>query len=353
MGMVEKIDQLFTKKFENDRFSGNILVAKNGESIYTGTFGLSDYRGNRNLTTNSLFELASVTKPMTAIGIMILEEQSKLDYEDPINKWLPNFPYPTVTLRHLLTHTSGLPDYMELFDQYWDRTKIAINADVLSMLEKYKPLPYFKPGEKYEYCNTGYVCLAAVIEFVSGMSYASFMQDNVFTPSGMSRTKVMNLRFKPEIVDDFAYGFIKYTNNEDFHLPEELSEFDYVNYLDGIQGDGMIHSTINDLLSLDRALKNGVLLKGLTIQLGLSPIITKDGKETPCGFGWFMDYMKPFGTRISHSGGWPGYSTNLSCYLDKDYTIIILSNVEYKTADGNQERIEDLVKEIEGYIFEN
>ncbi|MEK5036928.1 serine hydrolase domain-containing protein [Sporosarcina sp. FSL K6-3457] len=351
MEIAKKIDQLFINKRKEDRFSGNILVAKDGKSIYTGTFGLSDYRENRTLTIDSLFELASVTKPMTAIGIMILAEQSKLHYDDAVSKWIPDFPYPTVTLRHILTHTSGLPDYMDLFERYWDRTQIATNVDVFRLLAKYQPRPYFDVGDKYAYSNTGYVCLAAVIEAVSGMSYSSFMLHHVFIPSGMHRTRVMNRRFKPERIDDFAYGFIKSTNDKDFSLPDELPDYDYVNYLDGIQGDGMIHSTIMDLLSLDRALKNGLLLSSPSIELAQSTSITKDGQETPCGFGWFIDHLESAGKRVSHSGGWPGYSTMLSRYPETDYTIIILTNVEYKTSDDSQERAEDLLRQIEQYLF--
>ncbi|MCG7337192.1 beta-lactamase family protein [Sporosarcina sp. ACRSM] len=351
MEVAKKIDQLFISKWKEGKFSGNILVAKGGVSIYTGTFGLSDYRRNSTLTIDSLFELASVTKPMTAIGIMILAEQSELHYDDPISKWIHDFPYPTVTLRHVLTHTSGLPDYMELFETYWDRTEIATNTDVFRLLATYKPHPYFNPEDKCEYSNTGYVCLATVIEVVSGMSYSSFMLHHVFIPAGMHRTRVMNRRFKPETVDDFAYGFIKNTNDKDFFLPDELPEYDYVNYLDGIQGDGMIHSTIMDLLSLDRALKEGILLSNPSLELSLSTFRTKDGQKTHCGFGWFIDHLESAGKRVSHSGGWPGYSTMLSRYPETDYTIIILTNVEYKTDDGSQERAGDLLKQIEECIF--
>lgn len=118
MKLSEELDQLFKRKFEQGLFSGNILVAKEGIPLFIGTFGLSNYHNGKKLSADSLFELASVTKPMTATGIMILEEQGKLNYDDAIKKWSPSFSYATITLRHALTHTSGLPDYMELFESH-------------------------------------------------------------------------------------------------------------------------------------------------------------------------------------------------------------------------------------------
>lgn len=351
MKIVEKLDQLFSKKFEQGLFSGNILVAEKGNPLYIGTFGCADYRENRNLTVDSIFELASVTKPMTAIGIILLEEQGKLHYDDPISKWIPQFPYPTVTLRQVLTHTSGLPDYMDLFEKHWDDNRIATNVDVLRLLSQYRPLPYFKPGDKYEYSNTGYVCLASVIEAVTGMSYSAFMQEYVFTPSGMRRTTVMNRRYKPEQVDDFAYGFIRAANSNEFFLPDDLVGYEYVKYLDGIQGDGMIHSTIIDLLSFTRVLKNGHLLSRSSVELAMTPIITKTGQKTPCGFGWFIDSTQITGTRVFHSGGWPGYSTILCQYPESDHTVIILSNVENQVVEAQQERAEDWLQSIEQCVF--
>ncbi|MEE3808793.1 serine hydrolase domain-containing protein [Lysinibacillus fusiformis] len=351
MKLSEELEQLFMSKFEQGLFSGNILVAKEGKPIYIGTFGLSNYHSGKKLSENSLFELASVTKPMTAMGIMILEEQGKLNYDDTIKKWIPSFPYETITLRHALTHTSGLPDYMELFESRWDHHCIATNRDVLRLLTEHRPPLYFDSGEKYQYSNTGYVCLAMIIEKVSDMSYAMFMLQHIFKPSAMQRTRVMNRRYYPEDVEDFAFGYIRDENSALISLPDDLPGYEFVNYLDGIQGDGMIHSTIMDLLSLDRALKRGDLLCASSLELALSSIVTKDGQKTPCGFGWFIDQSPKTGKKVFHSGGWPGYTTMLCCYIETDYTIIILNNVEYHTEDNLHESVSDWLQQIETYIF--
>lgn len=351
MKLSAELDQLFTQKFEQGLFTGNILVAKEGIPLYIGTFGLANYHNGKKLSEDSLFELASVTKPMTAIGIMILEEQGKLNYDDTIQKWIPSFPYATITLRHALTHTSGLPDYMELFESHWDHRCIATNTDVLRLLAEHRPQLNFDPGEKYQYSNTGYVCLAMVIEEVSGMSYATFMLHHIFKPSAMQRTRVMNRRYQPEYVEDFAFGYIRDVKRALFSMPDELPGYEFVNYLDGIQGDGMIHSTIMDLLSFDRALKNGHLLSASSLELAMSATVTKDGQKTPCGFGWFIDQSPRTGKKVFHSGGWPGYSTMLCRYVETDFTIIILNNVECYPEDNQQESASDWLQQIEAYVF--
>ncbi|WP_342557991.1 serine hydrolase domain-containing protein [Metasolibacillus sp. FSL K6-0083] len=350
MNISEKLEQLFSTSFERGLFSGNVLVAKDGKVLYTGIFGLSNYYSEEQLTSNSIFELASVTKPLTAIGIGILVEQGKLNYSDSIEKWLPNFPYPRITLRHALTHTSGLPDYMELFEKHWDYQRIATNTDVLHLLATYRPQPYFNAGEKYQYSNTGYVCLASVIEAAARMPYSTFMQNYVFTPAKMHRTKIMNRRYKPEFIEDFAYGFIRGAENSPLILPDGLPGYEFVKYLDGIQGDGMIHSTIIDLLSLDTKLRSGDLLSASSLDLALSPILTEDGQKTPCGYGWFIDNIPNIGIRISHSGGWPGYSTMLASYLEAGYTVILLSNVENLYA---KESMSSWLQQVEQYISES
>lgn len=348
--LAERLNQLFCEKFEQGLFSGNVLVAKGSKALYTGTFGLANYDSEEKLTIQSLFELASVTKPFTAIGIMILEEQGKLCYDDYIQKWLPDFPYPEITLRQALTHTSGLPDYMELFKSHWNHQCIATNVDVIRLLAEHRPTLYFKAGEKYEYSNTGYVCLASVIEAVASMPYSSFMQKYVFAPAKMHRTKVMNRRYKPENVEDFAYGFIRTSEEASFVLPDELLAYDFVKYLDGIQGDGMMHSTVIDLLSFACALRNGDLLRASSLDLALAPVVTEDGQRTPCGFGWFIDTIPSLEMRISHSGGWPGYSTILACYVETGYTIILLSNIENIDI---QENMSDWLQQMEQYIVES
>lgn len=163
-------------------FSGVVLVADNGNTIYEKAFGVRNFETNEPIQTSDIFELASVSKQFTAMTIMMLKEEGKLDYEDPIEKYLPGLPYNGITIRNLLNHTSGLPDYQAVMDENWDKSKVATNKDILEYLKKYHPPKNFEPGEKYQYSNTGYVFLGSITEAVSGQDFVTFCRDRIFNP---------------------------------------------------------------------------------------------------------------------------------------------------------------------------
>ena len=148
------IETLFSKAADEQEFSGVLLVAVDGKIIYHGAKGYHDYAKKTPLKTSDVFELASVSKQFTAMVIMMLKEQGKVNYDDPVEKYV-SIPYKGITIRHLLNHTSGLPDYQAIMDQYWDKTKVAGNEDCITYLNKYVPPVLFVPGTKYTYSNTG------------------------------------------------------------------------------------------------------------------------------------------------------------------------------------------------------
>ncbi len=202
-----KLDSLVELKHKVANFNGCITVIKDKNEYYKNCKGDLKIDNQESLNENTLFDLASCSKPFTAMSIMILQEQGKLNYSDNIEKFLPDFPYKDITIENLLTHTSGLPDYMELFEKNWDKSKIATNKDVLELLMKYKPKMSFKPGKQYEYCNTGYAVLSSIIEKISGQSFKDFMSDSIFKPLGMNRTQVYNSRYTNiEILKNRASG---------------------------------------------------------------------------------------------------------------------------------------------------
>lgn len=142
------IDSVVTRLVDSLHFNGNVLVAQHGTVVYQKSFGLANYDTGEKLNDSSLFELASVSKQFTAMAIMMLKEQGKLSYEDDVRKFILEIPYAGMTIRHLLTHTSGMPDYEQLFEKHWDRKKIAFNSDIVAMLAQYKPEVLFVPGQK-------------------------------------------------------------------------------------------------------------------------------------------------------------------------------------------------------------
>lgn len=220
-----------------------------------GRINLQIYTGSFFYCTLPIFKqvlnLGSVSKQFTALSILLLREQGKLSLSDSLRKFFPELPYGGITVRHLLTHTSGLPDYIETMVAKWDHKKVAFNADMIGFLSREKPPILFKPGQRWEYSNTGYAMLASIVEKTSGQTFAQFTAQHIFKPLGMSRSRVYNTRYSaPEVISDFAYGVVYSDSLGKYVRPDQLPQSDMVYYLDGIQGQGRIHSTVGDLLKL-------------------------------------------------------------------------------------------------------
>ncbi|MHC5545787.1 serine hydrolase [Bacillus subtilis] len=325
------LQTLFETLGEKHQFNGTVLAAEGGDILYHHSFGYAEMTEKRPLKTNSLFELASLSKPFTALGIILLEEKGILGYEDKVDRWLPGFPYQGVTIRHLLNHTSGLPDYMGWFFANWDSHKIAVNQDIVDMLMNEGLSGYFEPNEGWLYSNTGYVLLAVIIEKASGMSYADFMKTSIFLPAGMNETRVYNRRLSPERIDQYAYGYVYDVHSQTYVLPDELEETNYVVYLDGIQGDGTVNSVTSDLFRFDQALYQDDFISKASKESAFSPVRLNNGETIDYGFGWVLQNSPEKGRIVSHSGGWPGYSTLMIRYIDHRKTLIYLSNKEEDT----------------------
>jgi len=324
-----QLDSLFSGLYNKQQFFGNVLIADKGSIIYQKSFGKANHTSNADLNAESVFELASVSKQFTAMGIMLLKKQSKLNYEDSLRKFIPELPYYNITIRQLLNHTSGLPDYMQLFTIHWDRTKIATNSDVISLLAKYKPAIHFVPGEKWEYSNTGYALLAFIIEKTSGKSFGEYLQKNIFQPLNMKRTLIYRRRYEKKTIPNYAFGYVYDRNKKQFALPDSVNETAGIVYcLDGIVGDGSVNATVNDLLIWDRALYTEKLISKEMMDEAFQPGTLNDGKKTNYGFGWAVEEVKGAGKIVNHSGRWPEYNTYIERNIEKDKTIIILRNHE-------------------------
>lgn len=325
---ADKLDSLFTKNYEDKIFNGNVLIAEKGKIIFQKSFGVADYETKRLLNNATIFELASVSKQFTAMGIVLLEKQGKLKYDEPISKFIPELSfYKNITVRNLLNHTGGLQDYIGLFQKNWDKSKFATNKDIVTEFAKYKPEINFQPNEKYEYSNTGYALLGYIIEKASGKTFGDYLEANIFKPLGMKNTFVYRSRFQPKVVENYAKGFIE----NDFGLivsPDALGKSFLSYYLDGIVGDGMVNSTTEDLLKWDRSLYTDKLVNEKYKAIIFQGVKLNDGKMTDYGFGWQIAEKKEYGKIAAHSGGWAGYTTYIERNLSKDQTIIILQNID-------------------------
>jgi len=324
---AKRLDSLMTELHQAKSFNGNILVAEKGNIIYQKSFGLANEKSNKKLDLKTTFELASLSKQFTAMGIVQLEKEGKLSYDDKMSKYIPELAsYEGITIKNLLTHTGGLPDYMEFMSKEWDKSKIATNIDVITTFSKLKPAALFKPNENWDYSNTGYVLLATIIERVSGKTFGDYLKAKVFKPLGMKNTFVYRRRFKPEKKNNSADGYVYSDSLKKKITPDEVADAFYVIYLDGIVGDGMVNSNLEDLLKWDRALYTDKLVSQKDKDLIFSSYKTTAGKETEYGFGWVPEQNPVYGKIVSHSGGWAGFVNYIERHLDNDKTVILLQN---------------------------
>ncbi len=325
--LEKEIDSLFVSLNADNKFNGNVLIAEQGKPIYEKSFGYADFRNKQLLSSASVFELASCSKQFTAFAIALLEHQKKLHYSDDITRFLPELKaYKGITIDQLVHHTSGLPDYMQLFDSLWDKQKIANNDDLVRMLVRYHPPLEFESGTKYEYSNTGYALLASVIEKASGKSYGVYLEQYIFKPLKMTHTLVYNRRYQPKKVANYAYDFFYDDEHSQFVSSDSIPELAQLYYLDGISGDGTVNTTARDLLIWDRALYTSRLLPQAKMDALFAPGKLKDGSATNYAFGWMVEEHKDLGHIAAHSGGWGAYRTYVERHMDKDRTIILLQN---------------------------
>lgn len=331
---TSRIERIFSDLQAQGAFNGVVLVAEGDRVRLAKSYGWADFATKRPLTLDSVFELASLSKGFTAMGVALLAEEGKLGLEDPVTKFLPELPYPGLTLRHLLTHTSGLPREEELLGASWPATKTATNADILRVLAEQRPPVRFAPGEKWEYLNTGYTLLALVLERVSGTAYADFLRQRVFEPLGMKDTCVRTVLSR-EQPKDLALGFMRRSAlKEDFVLPSALPVHGFMTQFGGLVGARNVHSTAGDLLRWILALRGSRLVKAATLAQVLAPVRLRDGSvarmevgapvPSAYGLGWFLRTDAP--GAYWHTGGYPGYSTFLEWDQDHGRAIIVLDN---------------------------
>ena len=319
----QKILESALQQAQINGFSGVILVAEDGKILMEKALGLRSFEEMKPLQPTDIFEMASVSKQFTAMVVLQCMEKGWLNLDDPVEKYL-EIPYPGISIRNLLTHTSGLPDYQAIMDAHWDKRKVATNEDILEYLRRYSPPKEFEPGEKYEYSNTGYVLLASIVEKASKRDFIELSREWIFQPLGMKSTDIRTLEEKAA-VPNFAVGHLKdedgnYVNANKFHSS------DYTVWLGGRKGPGRVSSTARDLLLWDQALYSEKLVKKSTLEEAFSPFTLNDGTRSFYGFGWEVEPKSPFGKMVMHTGDNPGYKTIIVRFIEENKTIIVLNN---------------------------
>ncbi|WP_353096641.1 serine hydrolase domain-containing protein [Empedobacter brevis] len=318
---ISRLDSLFGELNRYGEFNGNVLVAEKGNVIFHKSFGISDAENELPLHLNSIFNIGSITKHFTATAILLLAKEGKISYNDNISKYIPELSfYDRITIQNLIHHTSGLPDYTGLFQKGWEESKIVTNIDIIHRLQELKPATEFEPNEKFEYSNTGYLLLATIIEKISKQQFSDFLKEKIFIPLKMNQTSIL-FEYKDHLVNkNIAKSFHK-----------DSSEIAYFRKFDGVYGQGRIYSTANDLFIWDRALKDNKFLNQEDKKEIFADSKLNSGESTSYGFGWFLSDDTIYGKIAYHSGYWSGYISQIDRHLDKDITIIILTNNDNRT----------------------
>ncbi|MCU0337230.1 MAG: beta-lactamase family protein, partial [Sediminibacterium sp.] len=202
-----------------------VLVGHQGKIIYHNTVGLRNRARNEKIKKTDLFEYASVSKQFTASVILMLEQEGKLTVDDSVH-WYIQSPYKNITIRHLLQHTSGLPDYQQVMSMFWDKSKIANNNDILEYLNKYQPPILFQPGATYEYSNTGYIFLASIAEKASGKDFTILLDSGIFIPSKM-KTAALRTPAERSSISNFTKGYVWNQPEKKYQLADSMIQFNY------------------------------------------------------------------------------------------------------------------------------
>lgn len=304
--------QFFDSLLPPQTFNGSILVAKKGMVVYEQYSGYADpVLKKDSINPHSSFHLASVSKTFTAMAILKLWEQGKLGLNDSLNKYFADFPYPGITIKMLLNHRSGLPNYLHYLESFkWDKKQMVTNQDVLRSLYTLHPPLEFASGKHFAYCNTNYVLLALIIETVSGESYKTFLENQFFKPLRMNDTYV----FTPQ---DMSRSLPSYQWNNK-KIPYE--------FLDVVYGDKNVYSTVRDMLKWNQALYPGNLFNRSTLDSAFAPYsFEKEGKRN-YGLGWRMTLLDNGKKLLYHNGWWHGNNSVFIRLIDEQTVIIVLSN---------------------------
>jgi CubicO group peptidase (beta-lactamase class C family) len=294
-------------------FNGGILVAKNGNVVFEAYNGNAHLNRHDAIDSLTSFHIASVSKTFTAMSVLKLQQDGKLNIDDLYSKYFPSFNYPGVTIRSLLSHRSGLPNYLYFMETLgWDKKTLIKNQDVLDYLinRKAELTNISSPNTHFTYCNTNYALLALLVEKISGTNFPNYLQQTFFIPLQMKHTFIFNSLDTSKVNPSYDWrGRI---------IP--------LGFLDGVYGDKNIYTTPRDLLRWDRALTGGKIFTPQTLEQAYAPYSNEKKGVKNYGLGWRMNIFPNGKKTIYHNGWWHGSNAAFLRLLPDSVTIIIIGN---------------------------
>ena len=324
---VNRVDEFITAEMQKQKIPGvSLAVVKDGKPLIAKGYGFANLEHAVPVKPETVFQSGSVGKQFTATAVMMLVEEGKINLDEKIGKYLGEVPeaWSNITVRHLLSHTSGMTDYPRDFDFRRDYTEDEI-------LKRAKEIPVaFRPGEKWQYSNLGYVTLGIMISKVTGKFYGEFLAERIFKPLGMTTARVIN---EADIIPNRAAGY---------RLAQgQLKNQEWVSPTINTTADGSLYLTLLDMIKWDEALTTGKLLKKAGFDEMWMPVKLTNGRSHPYGFGWAVRSVN--GIRvIEHGGAWQGFKAHIARYPERNLSVIVFANL----AQANQAKIANGVAAI-------
>lgn len=290
-------------------FNGQILVAKNGQIVFEEYDGIYNFKTKEPITPTTSLHIASISKTFTGMAILHLWEEGRIALDDTVQKFFPNFPYHGITIKMLLSHRSGLPNYLNFLDVDYNRRHKATNQEVIDYMVTHVPPLQSNPGLRFHYCNTNFMMLASILEKVTGQTFPKYMKDSVFTPLGMNHTYI----FEPK---DTVNYVMTYNGSRPYPM----------DHLDVTYGDKNVYSTVRDLLQWDRSLYEHSFIKATTLKMAYEPQSNERVSMHNYGLAWRMLFNKNGDSIIYHNGKWHGTNSVFTRLLQDTATIIVIGN---------------------------
>ena len=353
------LDNFMKQAHQKGGFNGTWLYAENGDIISKGALGWMNNEDSLPMQEDSIFNLASISKQFTATAIMLLLKEGKLRLDDDIQKYFPSIPFKGVTIKHLLTHTSGLPEFYTsdgwIVQTCVNERIIPTNDIIIRYICESNLELDFTPGKQYKYSNTGYSLLAEIVKIVSEIPFEIFLQKYIFEPAGMKSTEVHHV-CKDRTLSNNIVSY-QIMENESF-IPIEKSEYcSKLLYMDGMNGFSSVYSNIIDLFIWDRALRNEKILSHKEQQQMYSICKLSDGKNASrdiknvtdgYGFGWEISNDRDFKLIVKHSGRNPGGYAWIERFVDFDKVFVILcnrDNTDFRAFNSLTQGLEEIAKD--------
>lgn len=332
-----KTDSLLTSIYPSGEPGAAILILKGDSVIFEKGYGLADIKSQKAIDGNTFFNIASVSKQFSAVALLILEQEGKLSLDDNLKKWFPEFESPLmerITLRHILSHTSGIPDSRDRNDR--DFVLYSTDIESYKYIGKLKELN-FEPGTQYEYMNPTFQLMYSIIERASGLSFDTFMKTRIFDKAGMEFTTYFE---KDKIIPEMAHAY---------RYNKEKGEFEQYDYGEesffATKADGGIYTSVREFVKWEMALRQHILISKELTETAHSPKIgIKDIPNTSYGYGWFIEKQPDLPLKVYHTGNNGGFQIFAGRFPEKSILYLIFANRDDKEREEYVRKLDNIFK---------